>query len=108
MLCHTFVQTNIKEMCEIKDWLSEHPAISVRMMEKTLGLPIGTVRVRSKRAIPERYKKDIKQWLGEYGMLSDCKSERKQYFLRNDRLVYKEDGLWRRKNIGDDIPLYIE
>ena len=95
-------------MCEIKEWLKEHPAISIRMMEKTLGLPIGIVRVKGKKPIPLKYIKDIKRWLGEYGMLSDCKPERKQYFLRNDRLVYMEEGLWRRKNIGDDIPLYIE
>ena len=95
-------------MCEIKEWLKDHPAISIRRMEKDLMLPVGIVRVMGEKPIPLKYKEDIKKWLVGYGMINDCVPMRKQYFLRQDHLVYKEEGLWRRKNIDDNTPLYIE
>lgn len=95
-------------MCDIKDWLIEHPAISIRYMEKSLGLPIGIVRVRSEKPIPSKYRHSILLFLKEYGMINDCVSKRKEYFFRNNHIVTKEDGLFRKKDIGENTPLYIE
>ncbi len=95
-------------MNDIKKWLSEHPMISVRGMEKELGIPLGTIRVSGGKPIPEKYIDSIVVFLGNYGMLTNCKTERKRYFIRNGHLTTKENGLFVRKTIGESIPLYID
>ena len=95
-------------MCEIKDWMMKHPAISVRWMEKELEIPLGTIRVSGTKPIPEKYWERIRSFLEGYGMLNSYKSVRKQYFLKNGRLLTKENGLFVRKEIGENVPLYLE
>lgn len=82
--------------------------ISVRGMEKELGIPLGTIRVSSDKPIPEKYIESVVRFLGNYGMITDCKTERKKYFIRNGHLVTKENGLFVRKTIGDSVALYID
>ena len=95
-------------MNEIKKWLGEHPMISIRGMEKELGIPFGTIRVSGDKPIPDKYIERIRIFLKDYGMLTDCVTERKVYFIRNGHLMTKENGLFARKTIGESIPLYMD
>lgn len=93
-------------MCDIQEWLKVHPAISIRMMEITLGLPIGTVRVTDKRGIPKKYIEDIKHFLSVYGYITSSVSERREYFFRNNVFGCMEGKLFRRAVIKDDDKFY--
>ena len=94
-------------MCDIQEWLRLHPAISIRMMEITLGLPIGTVRVTSNRSIPLKYVEEIKSFLRIYGYITSSVSERKEYFFRNGVFGYMEGKLFRRVISKDADKFYL-
>ena len=113
---------------EIHEWLSRHPAIKVYFIERTLGIPRGTIRLT--RAVPEKYKSLVGGFLKDYGYGSSVvvikaaemvtvlpkavkKVENKYYTVKEGKLyAIKEDveekrwdgkmGIVTRK--VDDIP----
>jgi hypothetical protein len=51
---------------DIKEYLREHPLISAFSIERTLGLPRGTIRLNSDRKIPVKYEAMILDSLSNY------------------------------------------
>ena len=54
-------------MCEIKDFLRNHPGINIHWVEKQCGIPVSTIKLNSSRPIPTKYIEDIKALLSTYG-----------------------------------------
>ena len=89
---------------EIHEWLKSHPAIKVYFIERTLGIPRGTIRLT--RVVPEKYREAIAGLLREYGYDAPVvvqevvrqpempikKAESKYYTVREGKLyAIKED-----------------
>jgi hypothetical protein len=60
-------------MNNIKEWLKDHQLITANSIEKLLNIPTGTIRINDKRAIPEKYIKQIESILVDYGYNSNVK-----------------------------------
>jgi len=55
-------------MNTIKKFLLDHPLISINGLEKQCDIPKGTLRLSSKRDIPEKYKQVLNEVLTFYGL----------------------------------------
>lgn len=109
-------------MCEVKDFLSSHPGISIHWVEKQCGIPLGTIKLNSTRSIPNKYKEPIKELLSTYGWVDVPKLGTNElpvpisgfptqtYFIENNVLKYREEeglNLLKRANLKDGTKLII-
>lgn len=93
-------------MCDIKQFLANHPHISINSIERELGIPSGTVRLTSQRAIPMKYIEPIKKVLYDYGMTNNDvhKSDitTPTYIVRNNVIGFVDGALFRRVSLKDN------
>ena len=103
-------------MCEIKEFLINHPAISVRWVEQQVSIPIGSLRVRSDKPIPNKYVQPIIDILMYYGwkntevQTSDNTTAARvtEYIVRKDIVGYMDGFIFRRANLKDDTIVTVQ
>jgi hypothetical protein len=97
-------------MCEIKDFLINHPGISIHWVEKQCGIPISTIKLHGDRPIPTKYIQPIKELLASYGWMDTDVPELsiptvptgKRYIVRNNNVGYMDGFLFRRIELPND------
>ena len=98
-------------MCEIKDFLINHPGISVRWIEQQVAVPLGTIRIKSDKPIPEKYINPIKDILKDYGWSNNdvqtSDSPTATYIVRNNQVGYMDGFIFRRANLKDNTAIAI-
>ena len=106
-------------MCKIKDFLINHPGISVRWLEQQVSIPIGTIRIRGNKPIPDKYIQPLIKVLSDYGYTNtDVQTSDKPtvptgkaYIYRNKGFGYwDKSGQWNKwipVTIPEDTTVYI-
>ena len=93
-------------MCEIKDFLINHPGISVRWLEQQVSIPIGTIRIKGNKPIPEKYIEPLISVLKGYGYKNtDVQTSDKPtdtYIVRKNVIGYMDGLIFRRVELKDD------
>jgi len=103
-------------MCEIKDFLIEHPGISIHWVEKQCGIPVSTIKLRGDRPIPTKYIEPIKELLSTYGWKNSNVPELgmptvakvTEYFIRNNAICKMDGGIRRRVELPDDTVVTVQ
>jgi hypothetical protein len=54
-------------MKDIKQFLIEHPILSIRAIEQQLNIPLGTIRIKGERSIPDKFIMPLSELLTAYG-----------------------------------------
>ena len=112
-------------MNNIKQFLIEHPLLNVRAIEQTLGIPSGTIRIKSDRSIPDKFTSLLSELLSSYGYNNDVQTsvikdkpivqtsdtptntkDLKEYMIKKNIVGYMDGHIFRQANLPDNTTVY--
>ena len=114
-------------MNNIKQFLIEHPLLNVRAIEQTLGIPSGTIRIKSDRSIPDKFTSLLSELLSSYGYNNDVQTsvikdkpivqtsdtptnskDLKKYMTRKKIVGYMDGHIFKQANLPDNTTVYAQ
>ena len=105
-------------MKDIKQVLIEHPLLSIRAIENQLNIPLGTIRIKSERSIPDKFIQQLSELLSSYGYNNDVQTSvkedkpivhisdkpietkgTKEYITKKNTVGYMDGPIFRQANL---------